>query len=360
MKNNIICFVAGKSGGHIIPCLTIAHRYKENNSTIKTLFFSANTALDKTILSNHEMISWHIMLPLSRLTNGTLCGYITTMMHAFHSFIVSFFYLCKYRPIEIISTGGIVAIPPCIAAFILRIPITLYALDVVPGKAIKMLAPFAYSIRVCFKTTEQFFPPKKCSLEPYPIKYNAAHGMLDQQSAKQKIGLALNKKTVLVLGGSQGSLFLNECIKQLLNQSTFDPAQIQFIHQTGSIDATNWQNIYASKKSTAHIFGYYPDLSSMYYAADIILCRAGAGTLFEIKFFEKKCIIIPLTTTTTSHQNDNARAMSADYPHLFEYIAQDVIEKNPSFLFSRIHQLLYSPLDIDKKNTIVYHHKIFR
>ena len=331
MNTKTICCVAGKSGGHIIPCLTIAHNNHAQNERTNILFFSANTPLDKTILSQNPSVSWHIMLQLSTRAGS----FFTTMWRAFASFIISFFYLCKYKPEKIITTGGIVAIPTCIAGFILRIPITLYSLDAVPGKAIQFLTPLATSVVTCFATSQKYFPPHKCSVEPYPVKYKNI-SITDMPMAQQSLGLSPNKKTIVVLGGSQGSIFLNECMKKLINEPSFNPETTQIIHQTGSLDSTDWKSFYASHNTTAHVFSYHPNLALMYSAADLIICRAGAGTLFEIKFFNKPCIIIPLKTNTTTHQVDNARAMSREYPELFCTIAQDDIENDFTLLFSAL------------------------
>jgi len=332
MNTEITCCVAGKSGGHIIPCLTIAQAQSGN-----ILFFSANTQLDKTILSHNHNVSWHVMLPLSSRAGSLL----KTIWHAFYSFILSFFYLCKYRPSKIITTGGIVAVPTCIAGFILRIPITLYSLDAVPGKAIQFLTPFATSIITCFASAQRYFPAKKCSVEPYPVKFKAIDTSVTKNTARRQLDLSPHKKTIVILGGSQGSLFLNECAKQWINDSSFQPDTIQVIHQTGSLDSTDWKSLYAAHNVTAHVFSYHPNLALMYTAADLIICRAGAGTLFEIKFFNKPCIIIPLKTHTTTHQVDNARAMACEYPELFCTIAQNDVEENYSLLFSTIQQFLH-------------------
>ena len=341
MKRQTICCVAGKSGGHIIPCLTIVHNSRTNTAHQHILFFSSNTPLDITILANNPAVTWHIPLPLSTRAGS----YIKTLFYAFNSFIISFWHLWQQRPEHIITTGGIVAIPPCIAGFLLRIPITLYSLDAVPGKAIKMLTPLAHSIVTCFASAQHYFPAQKCSLEPYPIKYKTTDNYIDQKHAQKSLGLSSEKKTILVLGGSQGSLFLNECIKLWITDPLFNTKNLQIIHQTGSADSTDWKTLYNSYNITAHVFGYYPDLALMYAAADLIICRAGAGTLFEVKFFNKQCIIIPLSTNTTDHQIDNARAMSADYPDLFEYILQDDIKSNPAILFDRLNTILSKQTD---------------
>src|SRR5947207_3932708 len=115
MTQKIICFVAGKSGGHIIPCLTLAEIYHQENSDLKILFFSTNTTLDKHILSNNTHISWHIPLPLQSIKRINFIDYIKIFFNIIHSFIMSFFYLCKYKPSTIITTGGIIALPVCCA-----------------------------------------------------------------------------------------------------------------------------------------------------------------------------------------------------------------------------------------------------
>ena len=337
MNTKIICCVAGKSGGHIIPCLTIANNNRAQNERINILFFSANTPLDKTIVSQDPTVWQHVMLPLSTRA-GSL---VKTIWHAFCSFILSFFYLCKHRPTKIITTGGIVAIPTCIAGFMLRIPITLYSLDAVPGKAIQFLTPLTTSVVTCFASSQKYFPTQKCSVASYPIKYQGTT-TINKKYAQQNLELSSEKKTLLILGGSQGSLFLNQCIKQWINDSSFDPETTQIIHQTGSFDTTDWNSLYASHNITAHVFSYYPNLALMYTAADLIICRAGAGTLFEIIFFNKPCIIIPLETNTTTHQIDNAHAMTHEYPELFCTITQSEVEQNNEILFQKVTELLKS------------------
>lgn len=329
--------MAGKSGGHIIPCLTLADDLRAQSERTKILFFSSNTDLDKKILAEDPRISSHIMLPLSKKNKF----FLITLWHIVSSFFISLFYLCKHSPKKIITTGGIVAIPTCLAAFILRIPIILYSLDAVPGKAIQFLTPFAAHIFTCFSSSQKYFPAHRCTVAPYPIKYKDEQVLITKETALHNLGLSLDKKTIVILGGSQGSLFLNNCMKQLINAFLgHKKANIQIIHQTGSLDSTDWQRFYQDKNIQAYVFSYTSNLEQVYKAADLIICRAGAGTLFEVKFFNKRCIIIPLETKTTTHQVDNARAMSNEYPELFSVIMQRDVEKDFSVLLNKIDTLL--------------------
>lgn len=318
--------------------MTIAQEDSIEKTPPSILFFSSNTALDTKILAHNPLVTWHIILPLSTRAQS----FIKTFFSLFFSFIHSFFYLCKHRPKKIITTGGIIAIPTCIAGFLLRIPIIVYSLDAVPGKAIKALTPLASSIVTCFASTQQYFPAHKCSVASYPIKYQKNDTLINQHHAQKKLGLSFNKKTIVILGGSQGSLFLNQCMKHMITNPLFSTNTLQIIHQTGENDSTDWKTFYKTHNITTHVFTYHPDLSQIYAAADLIICRAGAGTLFEIKFFNKRCIIIPLKTATTSHQIDNAHAMVNECPELFCTIAQSDIEINSTLLFTHIYDILNS------------------
>jgi UDP-N-acetylglucosamine--N-acetylmuramyl-(pentapeptide) pyrophosphoryl-undecaprenol N-acetylglucosamine transferase len=336
MNKNIICFVAGKSGGHIIPCLTLALQKKKVQSCV--LFFSTNAALDMLILKQHPVVSWHIPLLLSSIQILHALDYVRIPLYIVSSLCMSFYYLLKHRPTEIITTGGVVALPVCYVGFLLRIPITIYCLDAVPGKAIKALAPCATTIKVCFEYTKQFF--KHVQLIPYPIQYTVPDTHFSQNTACEQLHLNPHKKTIVILGGSQGSSSLNNYIKQWIMNASCPHDKINIIHQTGSTDTTDWKALYARHAISAYVFSYQPNLASIYAAADLIICRAGAGTLFEIIFFKKKAIIIPLKTKTTTHQQDNACAISEEYPDLFTWIDQEDIERDPKLLFTRIKHFL--------------------
>lgn len=335
-EQKIICFVAGKSGGHIIPCLTLIPQltHYSGKKSHSVLFFSTKSALDKKIILHSNAVTWHVQLSLASFNASQFLRYPLTAWQCIHSFIVSFFYLYKHKPSTVITTGGIVAIPVCLAAFIVRIPITLYVLDAIPGKALKALAPLATTIALCFTQTRAYFPQKKFIIVPYPIRFNKSDKKKSRNAARMQLNLDSYKKTILLLGGSQGSLFLNQCAQKLITHPYFQASTTQIIHQTGSVEKANWYDFYKNNNVTAYIFSYSHNLAVMYNAADIIICRGGAGTLFEILFFKKQCIVIPLTTDTTTHQIDNAQAITQTYPHLFTYILQKDIEKDYNLLFS--------------------------
>lgn len=318
--NDTICFVAGKSGGHLLPCIALAKKICAQQPEKKILFFTNQSKLDKDILAAHPWITVHFTLPLSSVQPRSLFSYVSFAITMIRSLCISFYYLLKCKPQKIISTGGAVSLPVCFAGLLLKIPIELVELNVIPGKTVATLAPFATTLSVCFKETQKHFK-QKSYITNYPLRFNAT-SRIPKADACKFLGLNPSKKTVFIIGGSQGSLFINNLIKQWIEQSSIDKDTLQFIHQIGSHDDTGWKELYAQLNVQAFIFSFYTRIEYCYSAADLIICRAGAGTLFEIEFFRKPCITIPLETKNTLHQIDNAYAFHMMHKDSFKVVLQ--------------------------------------
>ena len=156
--------------------------------------------------------------------------------------------------------------------------------------------------------------------------------MIREKQSSQKLGFDPAKKTILIVGGSQGSVSLNRAIHTLITTHPDAARTMQFIHQTGSSDATGWNAFYAEHGINAHAFAYDPQLVRYYAAADCIITRAGSGSLHEILYLKKKCIVIPLITSTTHHQRANASAMQERHPDLVQVIEQDALKDDTRLL----------------------------
>jgi len=345
-KQKTICFVAGRSGGHIIPALTLAKKIVEKDQHTNVIFFSTNSPIDKKILKNNTEIKKHIELSLKNVPYKNVLHYPSFLANASYAIIKSLFALIKHRPEKIISMGGYISIPVCMCAFLLRIPIELFELNAVPGKTVTFLAPLATKIHVCFKEAISHLPEKKCQLSEYPIRYSKQQTTQAKPDTHKKHGLLPDKYTILVLGGSQGSVYINNVIKKLINTSDNLHKKIQMIHQTGTNDKTNWEAFYKKNNISALSFEFKNDIKQHYQLADMVICRSGAGTLFETVFFNKKCITIPLDTKTTSHQIDNAKSMEKIYPNLVKMIQEKDLEKSTYLLKKEINKHI-KPLSKD-------------
>ncbi len=332
--SNSICFVAGKSGGHTIPCITRARQYKEQHPTATVLFFTTTLALDRTLVQQNDAIDIPVYLPLTSVSATPWYAIITNGIDFMRSWFTSIRLLARHRPRKVITTGGFIALPVCYAAWMLGIPIELCELNVVPGAAIKHLARYATQITICFKKTATLLAPYPCTLSTYPHRFTQSD-TLTTQSADN------TKKRILILGGSQGSLSINRLIQQMTEQPTWSSEQYAIIHQTGSDQQTAYfTEYYKTHGIQAQVFSFAADLAPIYRQADIVIARAGAGTLFELLFFEKPCILIPLEHEAQGHQVCNAQEMVIEHQRLFSMARQKQLEEHPALLLSLVTEKL--------------------
>lgn len=342
MTTQSVAFVAGRSGGHIIPALTLAQQIKETSADTNILFFTTSYPLDLAIIKKHSChVSEHVPLTLGNVPFFNVFKIIAFSINLCRAFFKAWSTLRHAKPSRVIGMGGYISIPVCLAAHALRIPVHLYDLDAKPGKANRFLAKYADKIFICFEQAKNFLPAAKCELAPYPIRFTEQIKTLTQETAQNQLGLG-NKKTLFINGGSQGSVFINACIKEWLELNPHLHSLIQIIHQTGAYDSTDWKALYEQMDIPAITFSYRQDLAPCYSACDLIITRAGAGSLFEARFFDKPIITIPLETSSTAHQKDNARALATLFPEKVTMITEQEIKKDNMIFFRSLSKYIYN------------------
>ncbi len=286
-----ICIVAGGSGGHILPAITLAEAC--NPSSI--LFFSSSKAIDGTIASHIKKIP----LALPPLPGKKLWRYPGYVLRLVHSTMQAWNQLHKERPEKIISTGGQTGIPVCMAGKMLRIPIEVYELNARPGRAMSVLSKLASRIYYVFDECAAYLPKNKSTKINYPLRF----------SGELPGAVATRTQTLLILGGSQGSQELNK-----LMQDTSLPAGTSVIHQVGVREnIEKWQQFYTKRGITADVFVYRENLQDCYARATHAIARAGAGTIFELAHYKIPTVLVPLADAA-SHQVHNAQAIAKQNP----------------------------------------------
>lgn len=351
MNKQAIAFVAGRSGGHIIPALTLAKEITVTNKDKEILFFTTTHPLDLAIIKKQGgFLQRHISLKLGNVPFFNIFKILVFFILFALAFFKAFKIFRNTKPEFVAGMGGYISIPVCLAAAALRIPVFLYDLDAKPGKATRFLKRYAHTIFICFEQAKEYLPSHKCQLIDYPIRFESIAKDIQLESARQQLGLSSNKKTIFINGGSQGSVFINNCIKEWLDLNPHLYSLIQIIHQTGSIDATNWKSLYNDFEIPAVVFTYKEDLAPCYAAADLIICRSGAGSLFESLFFKKPCLTIPLETSSTIHQKFNARALEQQHPELITVLTEQEIKRDNMILFRVLNKYIYTQTAVVNKN----------
>jgi UDP-N-acetylglucosamine--N-acetylmuramyl-(pentapeptide) pyrophosphoryl-undecaprenol N-acetylglucosamine transferase len=331
-----ICLVAGGSGGHIIPALTLGKRWLKANPGGRVDFICSNKKLDREILEKSgAQLDMIVSLGAPVFPGKRFWLYPKMFMSLVFCMIRAFFFLRRERPIKIISTGGYVAVPACLSAWLLRLPVEIYELNVIPGIATRVLAPFANKVYVVFDKTKKLFHggnnnPGKYIKCDYPIRYEDHDRSRNKKDIIDKINLnltrpfSISKKTIFLLGGSQGSVYLNTLFRKWIKNNFEKLEQVQVIHQTGESDSFDWKTFYENLSISHCFFSYQDDLRDFYLLADFVISRGGAGTLAELAFFKKKSLIFPLRGHAANHQQENLRERIKEKEGLFLIGSEEV------------------------------------
>ncbi len=305
-----------------------------NIDTNTSLFFSGNSVLDKIIVCNHPQVTKHVMFPLLKISWRTWYWLPATAFLFVYACIKSFRILYRCRPRVIISTGGSTAIPVCLSGWLLSIPIDVYELNAVAGHAVKLISRLARTTYYCFDSAGATLARRRGKKNVYPLRYSSVS--IAKEAARKHVGIDMHAKVLLVMGGSHGSMCINELIKQFIMTarytllSEFTPLVI--IHQTGDQMFDEMKRFYQENTIDARVFSFTDDLAVYYAAADVALARAGAGTLFELLYFRVRSIIIPVETGTNDHELENAFSMVKEYPSLFSVFRHKSVQEYPDKL----------------------------
>lgn len=352
MNTKTLYVVAAGSGGHILPVLTIAKRWLDINPQGKIIFWGASGALDNKIVAKTDFLSEIVSLKMGKFKIQTILLLPILIIQVLWAFFKSFFRAIKDRPEKIISTGGLISIPVCLGCKLALVPVEIYELNLDPGKAVKALMPIANKIFVAFKGTISLCSfmglsfAKKCEITHYPIRFGndvfnvTKEQIIDKINEKSDKPFSLQRKTIFLLGGSQGSKMLNYALKNFLEHHKNIHDKIQVIHQIGNDISFDWRTFYKEMSEPAVLFSYDENIQNFYLLADLVISRAGAGTLFELEFFQKRSIVVPLVASSTGHQVRNAQAMADQYPELFKVVYQNELAANPEMFESLVLKML--------------------
>jgi UDP-N-acetylglucosamine--N-acetylmuramyl-(pentapeptide) pyrophosphoryl-undecaprenol N-acetylglucosamine transferase len=283
-RGNII-FTGGGTAGHVFPGLAVAKLLKQS-WPCSIYWMGTRWGMEHSLIKEQGLP--FISIPAGKLRRYLSFWNIVDLFSFLGGIVYSLIYLAAKRPLLLFSKGGFVSVPPVIAAKILGIPSITHESDYDPGLATKINSLFANKILISFSQSAGCFShrkKKKIIHSGNPLRLSILKG--NAHLGRSMLGCPPAKKLILVLGGSLGSLYINKLISALCE----DLSQKYFIvHQTGK------KNILPPKT----LENYYPvpflqdELPHVLAAADLVLSRAGANTLWELAATGKPSILIPL------------------------------------------------------------------
>lgn len=301
-----LLFAGGGTGGHLFPAIAIADRLKElmePNSEVEIRFVGTKRGLEYRMKDRLGYpLSVINVRGLARAFN--LKNLLVPFLFV-SSLIKSGIIIDQFKPDLVVGTGGYVSLPVLKMAVLKKIATVIQEQNSYPGMATRRLASDAKSVYLGFEDARKFIHTKgDIIVTGNPVRRSVLGA--DRAEAYEKFGLDPNKKTVLVLGGSQGARAVNAAVLRSLCGGSFSD-EIQLLWQTGKRDYKDVIANAGDKADNHSLFPFEDRMDLVYAAADIAIARAGALTLAELHACGIPAVLIPLPRAAGDHQRKNAR-----------------------------------------------------
>jgi UDP-N-acetylglucosamine--N-acetylmuramyl-(pentapeptide) pyrophosphoryl-undecaprenol N-acetylglucosamine transferase len=305
-----VVFAGGGTGGHIYPALAIAERLPPD---VGVLFLCSSREIDSQILRKHAVE----FVALPALPPGKSPGKLLAFARSFvSSFLMTKEHIerrAKHADIAMVAMGGFVCPPAALAARKMRIPVTLVNLDAEPGKANKFVDRFAERV---FTAASGRRVPKNWSLVG-PILRAGILTKATRAQSRKALGLDPNLRTLFVSGGSQGAGTINDAMRAFVAKHAEFLHGWHVFHQAGPAkdgdDAHTLalRDAYANARVPATVVPFCDKMGDAWNAADLALCRAGAGTVAEVLGTSTPAIFMPYPYHKDDHQRKNAQHLAS-------------------------------------------------
>ena len=308
MKENLRFIISGGgTGGHIFPAVSIANAIKELCPQSEILFVGAEGRME---MHRVPAAGYPIKgLPVAGFDRKNLLRNIPVLFKLFKSQRLARKIVKDFRPHAAVGVGGYASGPTLKVAGSMGIPTLLQEQNSYAGVTNKLLAKQAKKICVAYEGMERFFDKDKIILTGNPVRQGLLNHTITREEAIASFKLDPNKRTVLILGGSLGARTINQCL--MTNLDKVKESGIQFIWQTGKIyiEEARAAVKQAGELPMLHVTDFISDMATAYSAADLVISRAGAGSISEFCLLQKPVILVPSPNVAEDHQTKNALAL---------------------------------------------------
>lgn len=307
-KNIRIIISGGGTGGHIFPAVSIAGALKKKYPGTEILFVGAEGRMEmqRVPAEGYSIVG----LPICGLDRKNPLKNIAVLLKFIKSLWKARKIIKDFKPHAAVGVGGYASGPTLKTAALMGIPTLIQEQNSYAGVTNKMLAKGAERICVAYEGMERFFPKEKIILTGNPIRQGLADNQTTREEGIRAFGLDPNKRTILIIGGSLGARTMNESVLRKLDmiKQTDD---VQFIWQTGKF---YHQEIQEQLKKHGelpmlYVTDFISRMDEAYAAADLVISRAGAGSISEFCVLKKPVILVPSPNVAEDHQTQNALAL---------------------------------------------------
>jgi UDP-N-acetylglucosamine--N-acetylmuramyl-(pentapeptide) pyrophosphoryl-undecaprenol N-acetylglucosamine transferase len=303
-----IIISGGGTGGHIFPAVSIANAIKELRPEAEILFVGAEGRMEMQRVpdAGYRIIG----LPIAGFDRKHLWKNFAVLVKIARSQWKARSIIKEFKPDIAVGVGGFASGPTLKTASMMGIPTLLQEQNSYAGVTNKLLAKKAEKICVAYDGMEKFFPADKIIMTGNPVRQNLLAHHYTKAEALQAFGFTDTKKTILILGGSLGARTINQTLMGAIETIKANP-DILFIWQTGKIYIDDIrQQLQGQDIPNLYVTDFIKEMDKAYAAADLVISRAGAGSISEFCLLEKPVILVPSPNVAEDHQTKNALALA--------------------------------------------------
>lgn len=322
-----ILITGGGTAGHVLPALEVIKVLRTKDQSIEFLWIGSSEGMEKDLVADQGIAFESV--PVGKFRRYFSFKNITDILKIPAGILAARKVIRRFKPQVVFSKGGYVSMPTVIAAWMLNVPIVIHESDIVAGLANQKLSWFVTRIALSFPDRGKNFPEEKTQFTGMPVRPEITNG--SKETAMQTFGLTGDKPVLFVSGGSQGARVINNTLFEIIPLLL---EKFQIIHVSGKKNFEDMKNKTSEYENQGyHLYPYLSDeMAHAYAAADVIISRGGATSIFEIAAIGKRNLLIPLTESANNHQKENA-----EYFHSVG-ISELLTEENmtPHVLYERI------------------------
>ncbi|WP_295793298.1 undecaprenyldiphospho-muramoylpentapeptide beta-N-acetylglucosaminyltransferase [Mucilaginibacter sp.] len=314
MKAKRIIISGGGTGGHIFPAIAIANALKAIDPATEILFVGAagRMEMEKVPAAGYKIIGLEIQGIQRKSIWKNIMFPVKLMLSVRRSVDI----IKDFKPDAVVGVGGYASGPLLYAASVRKIPYLIQEQNSYAGITNKWLGKHAKKICVAFDGMEKFFPADRIIKTGNPIRKDSVNIAGKQMQALELFKLSAFKKTILVTGGSLGAGTLNKSI--MAGLAKLIDADVQVIWQTGKFYYKGIiEKLVESINPNIKVLEFLNRMDLAYAAADVIISRAGAGTIAELYMVKKPVILVPSPNVAEDHQTKNALALVQEHAAVF-------------------------------------------
>jgi UDP-N-acetylglucosamine--N-acetylmuramyl-(pentapeptide) pyrophosphoryl-undecaprenol N-acetylglucosamine transferase len=302
---NTIGICGGGTGGHIYPALAVIQELQRLAPEIRLCYFGRERGMEREIITRAGIPFQG--LALSGLARSLTLKNIKTVWQAGRGWKKARGYLRQSQVKSILGTGGYVCGPVMLAAASLGIPSMIHESNYIPGLTNRLLGRWVTHVGVSHTQTGKYFPKQKVTVMGFPLRDDLL--LPTREEGCQALGLDPQKRVLFVFSGSQAARKINRAVAEMLPQLSKRIENVQLLWMTGETDFKMAQQVCEKVAIKSVVREFIYDVPNAYAAADLVVARAGAGTIAELSATGCPALLIPYPFATGNHQAHNAAVL---------------------------------------------------